>query len=49
MAEEKQTAQHDTAHINLDDMDVLRYVLKNVQGIAPVSTYTQADFDEASE
>lgn len=46
MAEEKQTQSHESAHVNLDDVDVLRYVLKNVQGIAPVSTYSQADFDQ---
>lgn len=48
MAEEKQTPE--TAHINIDDVDVLRFVLKNVQGIAPVSLYNQADYageDEA--
>lgn len=49
MAEEKQTFDSEPAHINLDDMDVLRFVLKNVQGIAPVSVYSQADFDELAE
>jgi hypothetical protein len=41
MAEEKQTPE--AAHINIDDVDVLRVVLKNVHGIAPVSLYNQAD------
>lgn len=49
MAEEKQTPARDVAHINLDDIDVLRYVLQNVHGIAPVSIYSQADFDELAE
>lgn len=49
MAEEKQTPSRDVAHINLDDLDVLRYVLQNVHGIAPVSIYSQADFDELAE
>lgn len=47
MAEEKQT--HESAHINLDDVDVLRYVLKNVRGIAPVAIYSQADYVDEAE
>ncbi len=42
MAEEKQTPESD--NVNRDDVDVLRYVLKNVRGIAPVALYRQADF-----
>ncbi len=46
MAEEKQTPEHDPTHISLDDIDALRFVLKTVRGIAPVSIYSQADYDE---
>lgn len=50
MAEEKQTPDHEQMHISLDDIDVLRYVLKNVRGITPVSVYNQADYvEEAAE
>lgn len=46
MAEEKQTPIIDDEirdTLTADDTDVLRYVLKNTRGIAPVSVYNQAD------
>jgi hypothetical protein len=48
MAEEKQTFDIDDT-LTADDTDVLRYVLENTRGIAPVALYNQADFtdDEA--
>lgn len=52
MAEEKQTEEmsvNDT--LNADDTSMLRAVLHcaNSRGIAPVSVYRQAEFDEAGE
>ncbi len=49
MAEEKQTPEINDM-ITQDDTDVLRFVLENTRGTAPVSVYRQVDFsdDEAA-